>query len=144
MDDPAEQQAMVAAIMPRIGLAFEGDEVRMDDRREGAGAMMPGLPFADVALGKGGRDVALLVAQEADREMRARSKIGRLAMLRASATMMSGGSSEIEVKELTVRPPTVPSSSAAVTTAMPVGKRPSASRNCRDVKLMAAPARPAA
>src|SRR5918912_1539015 len=48
---------------------------------------------------------------------------------------MSGGDSETELNELTVRPSRTPSV-MAVTIATPVAKRPSASRNCRSVNAM--------
>src|SRR6185437_13719402 len=69
-DDAAEQQAMIATIVPGVGLAFERGEVRMDDRGDRAVAMMAGLPFREVAFGEGRRNMALVVAQKADGEMR--------------------------------------------------------------------------
>ena len=60
-DDPAQQQQMIAAFVARMGLALEGGEVGMDDRRCGgnAGATMAALPLGDIAGGEGGGDVAL-------------------------------------------------------------------------------------
>ena len=63
-------------------------------------------------------------------------KTSRLRLVRASETRISGGSSEMEVKELTVTPAGCPVASTVVTTAIPVGNNPNASRNSREVKLM--------
>jgi len=62
--------------------------------------------------------------------------VSKLRLVLANDTRMSGGSSETDVKEFTVTPAGWPALSTVVTTAIPVGKRPSASRNSRDVKLM--------
>src|SRR5579872_1379868 len=52
--------------------------------------------------------------------------------MRSIATITSGGSSESELKELTVRPCGLPSAARVVSTATPVVKRPQARRKSRE------------
>src|SRR2546426_491993 len=58
-------------------------------------------------------------------------KAGRLAELRARLHKTKGGSSDTELKLLTVRPTSRPAPSRAVTTVTPVVNAPSALRNAR-------------
>ena len=54
--------------------------------------------------------------------------------LREGANDTIGGASETDASEFTISPAGSPSGAIAVTSATPVGSRPSASRNCRPSK----------
>ncbi len=65
-----EQQDVIAAVIPRIGLAFEGDEMCVDQRRVAvAGTVFHRAKTVGRRVGESARDMALLLAQQVDREM---------------------------------------------------------------------------